>query len=160
MRVIPPAIDPLLPKNTPRPDADVRRTLAAMGLDTGRPLMAQVSRFDYWKDPWGVIDAYREARESVPDVQLALLGVIEAKDDPEAFDVLETVRAHTGGDPDVHLYSDPAEARGAGGRRGAAGRRRRDPEVAAGGLRPDRHRGHVEGLAGDRRQTAAAYARR
>ena len=110
VRVIPPAIDPLLPKNTPRPDADVRRTLAAMGLDTGRPLMAQVSRFDYWKDPWGVIDAYREAKVSVPDVQLALLGVIEAKDDPEAFDVLETVRAHAGGDPDVHLYSDPAEA--------------------------------------------------
>ncbi len=110
VRVIPPAIDPLLPKNTPRPDADVRRTLSAMGLDTNRPLMAQVSRFDYWKDPWGVIDAYREAKQSVPDVQLALLGVIEAKDDPEAFDVLETVRAHAGGDPDVHLYSDPAEA--------------------------------------------------
>ena len=46
----------------------------------------------------------------MPDVQLALLGVIEAKDDPEAFDVLETVRAHAGDDPDVHLYSDPAEA--------------------------------------------------
>ena len=57
-----------------------------------------------------MIDAYREAKGSVPHVQLALLGVIEAKDDPEAFDVLETVRAHAGGDPDVHLYSDPAEA--------------------------------------------------
>ena len=110
VRVAPPAIDPLLPKNTPRSESQVRRALARMGIDTGRPLMAQVSRFDYWKDPWGVIDAYKMVKESVPGVQLALLGVIEAKDDPEAFDVLETVRDHAGGDPDVHLYSDPAEA--------------------------------------------------
>ena len=110
VRVVPPAIDPLLPKNTPLSERETRSTLARLGLDTERPIMAQVSRFDYWKDPWGVIDAYRMVKERVPDVQLALLGVIEAKDDPEAFDVLETVRDHAGGDPDVHLYSDPSEA--------------------------------------------------
>ena len=69
-------------------------------------MMSQVARFDRWKDPWGVIDAYRMVKESVPDVQLAMLGVIEAIDDPEAFDVLDTVVEYAKGDSDIHLYSD------------------------------------------------------
>ena len=109
VRIIPPAIDPLLPKNVRRDASEIRRTLARLGIDPDRPLISQVSRFDYWKDPWGVIDAYRIVKESIPGVQLAMLGVIEAKDDPEAFDVLETVRSHAGDDPDIHLYSDPAQ---------------------------------------------------
>ena len=106
VRIIPPAIDPLTTKNfDPKPNA-VRDTLTRIGIDPDRPMMSQVARFDRWKDPWGVIDAYRMVKESVPDVQLAMLGVIEAIDDPEAFDVLDTVVEYAKGDSDIHLYSD------------------------------------------------------
>ena len=80
-----------------------------MGIDTDRPLITQVSRFDFWKDPWGVIDAYRTARKSVPGLQLALLGLSQATDDPEALEVLKTVSEHADGDPDIHMYIDPNE---------------------------------------------------
>lgn len=107
VHIIPPAIDPLLTKNI-EPDMDtVRETLQRIGIDPDRPMISQVARFDLWKDPWGVIDAYKLVKKEVPDLQLAMLGVIEAKDDPEAFDVLETVHKHAGDDPDIHLYSDP-----------------------------------------------------
>jgi trehalose synthase len=109
VHIVPPAIDPLLPKNI-EPDARfVRRTLLKLGIDLDRPMMSQVARFDLWKDPWGVIDAYRLVKKEAPDVQLAMLGVIEAKDDPEAFDVLEAVHRYAGEDPDVHLFSDPMQ---------------------------------------------------
>lgn len=109
VHIIPPAIDPLLPKNI-EPDMDmVRGRLSRLRLDTSRPIISQVARFDRWKDPWGVIDAYRLVKKDVPDVQLAMLGVIEARDDPEAFDVLEAVQRHAGEDPDIHLFSDPGQ---------------------------------------------------
>jgi trehalose synthase len=65
-----------------------------------------VARLDVWKDPWGVIDAYREVRSDDPSVQLALLGVIEAHDDPKAHDVHRDVRTHAGDDPDIHILID------------------------------------------------------
>lgn len=108
VHIIPPAIDPLLPKNVEASPESVKAAFLKMGLDPTRPVMSQVSRFDLWKDPWGVIDAYRNVKKEIPEVQLAMLGVIEAKDDPEAFDVLENVRNHAGNDPDIHLYSDAA----------------------------------------------------
>ena len=107
--IAPPAIDPLTIKNTPMDLTQAQNVVRAMGIDTGRPLITQVSRFDLWKDPWGVIDAYRIARESVPGLQLALLGLSQATDDPEALEVLKTVADHAGGDPDIHLYFDPNE---------------------------------------------------
>ena len=69
--------------------------------------MTQVSRFDFWKDPWGVIDAYRLAREEAPGLQLALLGISQAADDPEALDVVNRVAEHAANDPDIHLYFYP-----------------------------------------------------
>ncbi|HLT19454.1 MAG TPA: glycosyltransferase, partial [Thermomicrobiales bacterium] len=72
-----------------------------------RPLVSQIARLDVWKDPWGVIDAYRLIKQEIPTVQLALLGVIEAQDDPEALGVYESVRNYAGEDPDVHIYIDP-----------------------------------------------------
>jgi trehalose synthase len=69
--------------------------------------VSQVARLDPWKDPNGVIDAYRNVRETVPGLQLALLGVIEAQDDPEAMRMYDTVREHAGDDPDIHIYVDP-----------------------------------------------------
>ena len=107
--IAPPAIDPLTIKNTPMDLPQAQKVVRDMGIDTNRPLVTQVSRFDLWKDPWGVIDAYRIAKESVPDLQLALLGLVQATDDPEALEVLKTVEDHAGGDPDIHLYFDPSE---------------------------------------------------
>ena len=107
VRFIRPAIDPLTPKNQPLPVSEARQILAGLGLDPSRPLITQVARFDPWKDPLGVIDAYRLAKREVPTLQLALVGVMEAQDDPEAHVVLEQVERHTGADPDIYLFSDP-----------------------------------------------------
>lgn len=105
--IAPPAIDPLTVKNTPMDLDRAKKVVRAMGVDTDRPLITQVSRFDLWKDPWGVIDAYRIARESVPGLQLILLGLSQATDDPEGVKVYQTVADHAAGDPDIHLYIDP-----------------------------------------------------
>ena len=107
--IAPPAIDPLTVKNTAMDLPRAQEVARAMGIDTERPLITQVSRIDLWKDPWGVIDAYRIAKESVPGLQLALLGLSQAADDPEALEVLKTVADHAGGDPDIHMYFDPNE---------------------------------------------------
>ena len=106
--IAPPAIDPLSVKNTPLSDERAREIVAAMGIDPDRPLVTQVSRFDLWKDPWGVIDAFRAAREAVPGLQLALLGLSQATDDPEALEVLSSVTGYAAGDLDIHLYHDPS----------------------------------------------------
>jgi len=108
VRVIAPAIDPLKAKNRAVPHATALAALGRIGLDPARPLVAQVSRLDPWKDPMGVIDAYRLVRSGVPGLQLALLGVIEAQDDPEAFRVAEAVRDHAAGDPDIHVFTEPS----------------------------------------------------
>ncbi len=109
VRVAPPAIDALRPKNRTPEAGLIRDTLQKLGLDATRPLIAQVSRFDRWKDPIGVIDSYRLIKREATGLQLALLGVITARDDPEAFEVLDEVRAHAGTDPDIHLYDDPRQ---------------------------------------------------
>src|SRR6266540_2181384 len=82
VEIIPPAIDPESPKNIDLPEHLARRVLEWIGVDTDRPLVTQVARFDPWKDPGGVIAAYRLAREEVPGLQLALAGSM-ALDDPE-----------------------------------------------------------------------------
>src|SRR6266508_1699398 len=81
----PPAIDPLAPKNMALSAEDAAYIVDQFGIDIRRPLLTQVSRFDPWKDPLGVIDAYRETKPACPDAQLALVGSI-AHDDPEGWD--------------------------------------------------------------------------
>ncbi len=105
--ITPPSIDPLTDKNTAMGRDEALGIVSAMGIDPGRPLVTQVSRFDYWKDPWGVMDAYRHARESVPGLQLALLGLSQAADDPEALGVLHSVSEYAAGDTDIHSYFYP-----------------------------------------------------
>ena len=107
--IAPPAIDPLTIKNTLMDPIQAQEVVRVMGIDTARPLIFQVSRCDLWKDPWGVIDAYRIAKKSVPGLQLALLGLSQATDDPEGAEVFRTVAEHAGDDPDIHLYFDPAK---------------------------------------------------
>jgi trehalose synthase len=103
--IIPPAIDPLSPKNTHLDPEAVREILAAYNIDPERPLVTQVSRFDPWKDPVGVIDAFREAEEEVPEAQLILVGSM-AEDDPEAWHFLELAQEHRGDDPDIHILTN------------------------------------------------------
>jgi trehalose synthase len=111
--IAPPAIDPLAVKNIPVERQRALEIVSAMGIDPARPLVSQVSRFDYWKDPWGVVNAYRLARRSVPGLQLALLGLSQAVDDPEALTVLESVMELAAGDPDIHLFYHPIGLPGA-----------------------------------------------
>ncbi len=107
VRLIAPAVDPLSPKNLPIPRGHGLAILAGLGLGPGRRLVAQVAKLDPWKDPTGVIDAYRLVRSSVPGLQLALLAVIAAQDDPEALNIVQQVRFHAHGDPDIHIFVDP-----------------------------------------------------
>ncbi|MHB8491160.1 MAG: glycosyltransferase [Solirubrobacteraceae bacterium] len=105
VNLVPPAIDPLAPKNMALPAEEASFVCAQLGIDTSRPLICQVSRFDPWKDPLGVIDAYRKVKEEVPDVQLALVGSM-ASDDPEGWDFFNATLAHADGDPDVHILNN------------------------------------------------------
>jgi trehalose synthase len=101
----PPAIDPLAPKNMALSPEDAAYIVDQFGIDVSRPLLTQVSRFDPWKDPLGVIDAYRLVKEEHPDVQLALVGSM-AHDDPEGWEFYNQTVAYAGGDPDIYILSN------------------------------------------------------
>src|SRR5438132_4198616 len=103
--VWPPAIDPLTPKNMAFPPEDAAYIIDQFGIDVDRPLLTQVSRYDPWKDPLAVIDAYRLVKETYPDVQLALVGS-KAHDDPEVMAFLDQTIAYAGGDPDIFVLSN------------------------------------------------------
>jgi trehalose synthase len=105
VNLCPPAIDPLSPKNMAFSPEDAAFVCEQFGLDVDRPLMCQVSRFDPWKDPIGVIDAYRAVKEEVPEVQLALVGSM-ATDDPEGWEFFNSTMAYADGDPDVHILNN------------------------------------------------------
>lgn len=107
--IIPPSIDALSEKNIELTTREIRATAERFGIDVRRPVMLQVSRFDHFKDPVGVVRAYRLATGFVPDLQLILAGG-EATDDPEGPLVLEDVRAAAADDPDIHVLLLPAEA--------------------------------------------------
>lgn len=102
---IAPAIDPLTKKNHPLPDHQCRREVAGFGLDLTRPIILQVSRFDPWKDPIGVIQAYKMVKREMPDVQLALVGAI-ADDDPEGWEIYASVVEEARKDTDLHVLSN------------------------------------------------------
>src|SRR5438045_2698910 len=101
----PPAIDPLQPKNMALSAEDAAYILDQFGIDVERPLLTQVSRFDPWKDPLGVIDAYRGVKRRFPEVQLALVGSM-AHDDPEGWDYYNRTVEHAAGDSDVYILSN------------------------------------------------------
>ncbi len=103
--LIPPAIDPLSPKNMALSRDDARYIVDQFGVDTERPFMVQVSRFDPWKDPLGVIDVYRAAKEEVPELQLVLIGSM-AHDDPEGWDYWYKTVNYASGDQDIFLFSN------------------------------------------------------
>mgnify|MGYP005847209731 CR=1 FL=1 len=105
VKIVAPTIDPLSPKNMDIEEKDVENVLARYGIDSNRPILVQVSRFDPWKDPLGVIDAYRIVKEKVPEVQLLMIASM-ATDDPEGWHYYEKTSRHAAGDRDIHLLSN------------------------------------------------------
>jgi len=100
-----PCIDPLSDKNRELDDSVIQRVCDEYGVDRSRPIVTQVSRFDRWKDPVGVVQAFKLARKYV-DCQLVLAGG-GAIDDPEGAVVLKEVREAAGDDPDIIILDLP-----------------------------------------------------
>ncbi len=103
--MIPPSIDPLVEKNKLMEPDEARRIVSRFGIDVNRPLLVQVSRFDPWKDPLGVIDAFRIVKSHIPGVQLALVGSM-ATDDPEGMVYYAKTLRRAGEDFDIHVLSN------------------------------------------------------
>lgn len=106
--LIAPSIDPLSEKNIDLSRTEIHAVGADFGLDPDRPLLVQISRFDRFKDPLGVINAYKMVKKVLP-VQLVLAGG-GATDDPEGKTVLDEVMAAAEGDPDIHVLLLPPDA--------------------------------------------------
>jgi len=106
--LVPPSIDPLSEKNRDLDPVEVEAVRAEFGLDPSRPLLVQISRFDRFKDPVGVVAAYRMVRKVAP-VQLVLAGGA-ATDDPEGKEILEEVLEAAGNDPDIHVLLLPHDS--------------------------------------------------
>jgi trehalose synthase len=100
--LIPPSIDPLSDKNKDLDEDFVKAIRGLFNVRADDPMMLQVSRFDRFKDPVGVIQAYRLATKFAPSLQLVLAGG-GATDDPEGEAVHAEVRAEAGEDPDIHI---------------------------------------------------------
>ena len=100
-----PGIDPLSPKNMSIPLDIARRAIGWLGVDVERPFVAQVARFDPWKDPLGVVEAYRLVRQEEPSLQLVLVGSM-ALDDPEAWEIYHRIMDAKGDDRGIHVLTN------------------------------------------------------
>lgn len=109
MFVILPSIDPLSEKNIDISEHEIREKVELFGIDPERPFLLQVSRFDRFKDPLGVIEAYRLVKKFNPSIQLVLAGG-GAMDDPEGEIVLNAVKLASEDDPDIHVLLLPGDA--------------------------------------------------
>lgn len=106
--LMPPSIDPLSDKNRELPESEITAIRDKYGIDPEIPMILQVSRYDRFKDPVGVIMAYRMVKKSIP-VQLVLAGG-GASDDPEGEMVLTEVREAAKDDPDILILDLPSDA--------------------------------------------------
>lgn len=107
--LIAPSIDPLHEKNIALDREEIRSIQDEFDIDPERPMILQVSRYDRFKDPIGVIRSYQLAKEFVPSLQLVLAGG-GASDDPEGEEVLGEVRAAAVDDPDIKVLLLPGDA--------------------------------------------------
>jgi trehalose synthase len=105
VKVIVPAIDPLSTKNMALSPEDADYVVNQFGVEPYTPLMLQISRFDPWKDPLGVIDAYRIVKENFATVRLALVGSM-ATDDPEGWSFFTRTVEHAGDDSDILILTN------------------------------------------------------
>jgi trehalose synthase len=106
--IIAPSIDPLSEKNIDLSSQEIEAVRGHFGLDPNRPLLVQISRFDRFKDPLGVIQAFQLVKKSIP-AQLVLAGG-GATDDPEGAAVLDDVMEQAAGDPDIKVLLLPPDA--------------------------------------------------
>lgn len=106
--LIHPSIDPLSEKNRELSQEEVEGVLARLGIPQDKPILLQVSRFDRFKDPLGVIEAFRRVRRH-EDCRLVLAGGT-ADDDPEGAQVLAEVMEAAEGDPEIHVLVLPPTA--------------------------------------------------
>ena len=100
-----PAIDPFSPKNMPLPRVLCRQMVDNLNIHRKQPLISQVSRFDPWKDPFGVMEVYRLVKKEIPGVQLALIGSI-ANDDPGGWELFTAVNEEANKDEDIYVFSN------------------------------------------------------
>jgi trehalose synthase len=105
VEIIPPAIDPESPKNFELDSRFAGRLLRWIGVEAEKPLVTQVSRFDPWKDPLGVIAAYRLIKPEVHGLQLALAGSM-ALDDPEGWEIYRQIQDAAKNDSAIHLFTN------------------------------------------------------
>ena len=105
--LIPPSIDPLSDKNRVLTVDEIDRRLTALAIDRTYPLIVQVSRFDRFKNPVGVIRAFRRVRKR--DACRLVLAGGSADDDPECAEVLREVLDEANGDPDIDVLSLPPD---------------------------------------------------
>ncbi|MEJ2024126.1 MAG: glycosyltransferase, partial [Deltaproteobacteria bacterium] len=107
--IIAPSIDPLHEKNVQLLEEDIRTVQNSFHIDPERPMILQVSRYDRFKDPLGVIRAFQMARDFLPRLQLVLAGG-GATDDPEGEEVFQEVQMVAEDDPDIHVLMLPGDA--------------------------------------------------
>lgn len=103
--IIPPAIDANVPKNRPMDPRAAADFVASYGIDPLRPFISQISRFDPWKDPMGVLACFQLLKKEHPDLQLAMLGNY-ADDDPEGPVMFNQVLEAARDIPDVRIITD------------------------------------------------------
>jgi trehalose synthase len=103
--IIAPSIDPLSNKNCELPSPELGALYQQLAIDPARPVLAQISRFDRFKDPVGVIKAYKLLKKTMP-IQLILAGG-GATDDPEGNDVLQEVMDAADSDKDIRILMLP-----------------------------------------------------
>ena len=103
--LITPSIDPLSDKCKPLPKNQILSVLESYDVNAENPLLSQVARFDPWKDPLGVIDAYRLLKKKFPNLQLLLISSMST-DDPEGWTYFEKTARHAGEDSNIHLLTD------------------------------------------------------
>jgi trehalose synthase len=106
--IIAPSIDPLSEKNCDLAETEIHSAFDKFGIENSKPVLTQVSRFDRFKDPIGVINAFDMLRETI-DAELILAGG-GATDDPEGQMVLEEVLEAANGDRQIHILNLPGDA--------------------------------------------------
>jgi len=109
IEIFQPAIDPLKTKNIPMPLESAHIVFADHGINPTHPIITQVSRFDRWKDPLGVINAYYIAKKEIPDLQLVLYGLSSTKDNPNSKKIYKEVERYSQGDHDIFSFYNPED---------------------------------------------------
>jgi trehalose synthase len=107
IKIIPPAIDPFSDTNKKLSISSSKKIIKKLGLSLENPIISQVSRFDKFKNPEGVIDIYKELKKEIPKLQLIIFGLNKAQDDPEAEEIFKLVEKKVGKEKDIHLFLNP-----------------------------------------------------